>query len=146
MARSTQQQRRDERRARATAERVTADQTRGEYRPPDRSTCTERSWYQSVDDADTVRVDHRLFRSGGRLVDFAILVHTLDIDGEWIEAARVDCCHGYVHLHHTSGEVSSIGPVHRADDVAALFAVASDQAMRYAVTIRDMKGRDERDV
>jgi hypothetical protein len=142
MARRTQQQRRDERRARAAAERVAADQTRGEYRPPDRSTCSERSWYQSVDDADTVRVDHRLFRSDGKLVDFAILVHTLDIDGEWVEAARVDCCHGHVHLHHTSGEVSGIGPVHGADDVAALFAVASDQAMRYAVTIRDMKGRD----
>lgn len=79
-------------------------------------------------------------------MDFVILVHTVDLDGAWAETARIDCCHGYVHLHHANGTVSAVGPVHEVGDIPGLFDVASDRAMRYAVTIRDMKGRDERDV
>jgi hypothetical protein len=114
-----------------------ADQERGSYQPPDRSECSQRAWYQSLDDADTIRVDHRLFRSGGRLVDFAILVLAVDIDGEWSERARADCCHGHVHLHHVNGEVTSIGPLHEDGDVARLFECASALVTDYAITIRD---------
>ena len=146
MARRTQHSRREERRARAQAERLVAEQERGRYRAPDRRDCAERAWYQSVDDADTVRISHRIFRSGGRLVDFVVLVQTLQLDGTWAEAARADCCHGYVHLHHANGQVSAIGPLHDVGDVASLFDVASTQVLTYAVTIRDMKGSGDGDV
>ena len=81
-----------------------------------------------------------------RLVDFVVLVQTLQLDGTWTEAARADCCHGYVHLHHANGQVSAIGPLHDVGDVASLFDVASTQVLTYAVTIRDMKGSGDGDV
>ncbi|GAA1494558.1 hypothetical protein [Curtobacterium herbarum] len=75
-------------------------------------------------------------------MDFAILVLSLDIDGTWIERARADCCHGHVHLHHVTGEVQSIGPLHNEDDVARLFDTASALVTKYAITLRDTKGKE----
>lgn len=131
------------RRARLAAERAAADQERGRFRPPDRRDCVERSWYQSLDDTDTMRLDHRLYRADGRLVDFALIVIALQLDGAWREVARVDCCHGHVHLHHEDGTVSSIGPLHHVADVAEHLDAALVRLTAYAVTIRDMRGSDD---
>ncbi|UBQ01834.1 MULTISPECIES: hypothetical protein [Curtobacterium] len=145
MIRRTQRARRDQRRAHEEMSAGLDHQDRGQYRPPHRDDCSERSWFQSVDDADTIRIDHRLFRCNGKLVDFAIVVLAVDLDGRWVERARADCCHGHVHLHHTNGSVSSIAPLHRVEDVDRSFEQASDRVFEYAITIRDMKGRREHD-
>lgn len=143
--RRTQRARREQRRRHDEDGSSLEDHERGSFRAPDRADCSERSWFQSVDDADTVRIDHRLFRQGGRLVDFAIVVLAIDLDGQWAERARADCCHGHVHLHHTNGSITSLAPLRAVEDVARHFDQASDRISQYAVTIRDMKGRADQD-
>lgn len=51
-----------------------------------------------VDLTDTARITQRFLRSEGRLVDYAIILEVLR-DGEWTEAAKIDCAHSEVHFH-----------------------------------------------
>lgn len=77
MTRRDQQPRREEKRARLQAERVMSGQV-GAYTPPPRTSCRQKSWYQAMDDADTIglrdsscqcgrlhRPDHAVSCTGG---------------------------------------------------------------------------------
>lgn len=143
MMRRNQQDGREERRARRAAEQALDDQDHGEYVPPARSECSPKDWYESIDDADTLRIEYRLWRKDGRLVDFAIILLGVDMDGEWVEVARMDCCHGYAHLHHVEGKTSAVKPLHTADDVPEAFEIASIRIVHYAATIRDVRNSDD---
>jgi hypothetical protein len=140
VVRRNQQQRRDERRDAAAAFDSVADQTRGSYRPPDRASCREKSWVQSIDDADTIRVHTSIWRRDGRIVDFALVVLVAGIDWSWTETARIDCCHGHVHQHHEDpAHRTSLKPLHVVDDVESGYEIASIRIVRYAITIRDRR-------
>ncbi|RPE77864.1 MULTISPECIES: hypothetical protein [unclassified Frondihabitans] len=76
------------------------------------------------------------------MVDFAVIVKTQQLDGEWEEVARIDCCHGHAHLHHLNGTVTSLAPLHSWEDVNANVALALTAAQNYATTIRDVKEND----
>lgn len=102
MVRRAQQGKRALQRARDETERQLGSD-KGSYRPPPREVCDPKSWYQTFDDASTVRVSIMLWRQNGRLVDFVILVE-LSAWNAWTEVSRIDCCHGFCQ---TSSIVSS---------------------------------------
>ena len=132
MIRRTQQKRSDEKRAQQSLLDGIAEQARGDYRAPDRSECSVKSWYSSLDDADTLRVDYRIWRLSGRLVDFVILLQVAVWD-DWENVARVDCCHGHCHLHPPDderiggGESRSICRLDAVDDAAGAFDAAVEE-------------------
>ena len=68
------------------------------WEPPPLEECDPEDVLPTMLDSIT-RVTQRFRRRDGRLVDFAII---LEVDREgvgWDEVAKIDCCHGQVHLH-----------------------------------------------
>lgn len=143
MTRRSQQPRREQQKAERETQSVLTDQTRGVYVPPPRNECEEKSWEQSADAADTIRVSVHIWRQGAKIVDFALILQVPNLAGIWAEIGRMDCCHGHAHLHHKSGFISTSTPLHSVDDVRNAFDVANTRIMDYATTIRDMRDNDD---
>lgn len=117
-----QQAKKAERRARRNAEAELTSQ-QGEYRA-DRAACrVGQPWHQTGDSANTVRLEHHIWRLGGKLADFVINAQVLTADG-WVTVEYVDCCHGYCHHHAQNGSERAIKRLDTIDDVAAAFSEA----------------------
>jgi hypothetical protein len=144
MVRRDQQARAEEKRVQAEIERALSGEVGG-YLPPPRGECREKSWYQAVDDADTIRIRFRSWRKGAVLADFAISVDILDIDA-WVTVARVDCTGGTCHLHPPDDLDSHVVLVslNDAGDLRSAFEVASGRLHEIAIMMRD-KGRNDDD-
>lgn len=116
---------------------------RGDYTPPDRSECTEKEWQQSVDDSGDVRVETRIWRHEGRLVDFVLLVQVGNWgdESEWEQVARVDCTGGRCHIHPPE-DLEDHQFIHRLDtidDVEIAYRHANSIVMTVATMIRDRR-------
>ena len=137
MVRRAQQGKRALQRARDETERQLGSD-KGSYRPPPREVCDPKSWYQTFDDASTVRVSIMLWRQNGRLVDFVILVESSAWNA-WTEVSRIDCCHGFCHVHRPGREAEqeSLMRLDTIDDVEPAQRLASQTAEQIARTLRD---------
>lgn len=110
----------------------------GSYIPPDRSKCRHYQWEIAVDDLSTIKLQFRIWRLDGNLVDFVVIVERLTSSG-WTPVERFDCCHGHCHLHVDNDED---GPrsIHRLDnveDVEAAFIKVEKAADERARIMRD---------
>ncbi|MDX2377887.1 hypothetical protein M4I32_13880, partial [Microbacterium sp. LRZ72] len=127
---------------------LTEQQTYGEYRPPQRDECIERSYYMPLDDEDVVRADVRVWSNGKQMVDFHLVAEGLTLNGsawEYKQLARVDICHGHAHAHALIGDKMDDAPTHigRIDtvaDVQTMFRLACAQIIDFARTLRDERG------
>jgi hypothetical protein len=144
--RREQQQRSAERRARKQFEQQTQQNIeRGQYVPPPRAECHEKTFFVSLDDQYTVRIDHRLWRHHGRTVDFVLLLQVPDWADQWQTIARIDCCHGHCHMHPPDSDAAARS-IHRLEsvaDVEAAYPVATAQFEEYGRRIRDMRGNGD---
>lgn len=137
-----QQAKRELKRARAEVTRAVTN-VEGSYEPPAREECVEHRWHDIIDDAGTVRVRIIVWRHAGRLVDFVMLVELSDWQA-WAPLSRIDCCHGFCHLHPPDRE-DEHEPLHRldcVDDVEDAFRLASRTIETIARTIRGTRGND----
>ncbi|MCS5732393.1 DUF7718 family protein [Herbiconiux daphne] len=145
MVRREQQRKRAESRAQKSVDRTVAEQHHGSYRPPPRGDCVEKEFVQPLDDAYTLRIDTRLWRREGRLVDFVLLLQAPDWEG-WTTLSRVDCCWGFCHLHppgdDNAGRHEPIMRLDTVDDVESAHEIAYDRLSRLGYTIRDRRGHD----
>lgn len=88
---------------------------RGNYVAPNRADCDDHAWYY-LDESGTIRIEFYIWRLAGRLVDFVVLLQAESADGlEILE--RIDCSHGYCHLHRRNRTVDSIAVLDSVDDV-----------------------------
>lgn len=100
------------------------DDGRGQYLPPKRTECHERSWQTPGDDLCTLRLDNHTWMQGGVLVDFVINLQVLSTDG-WVTVEYIDCCHGHCHHHSQNGtDPATILCLDTVDDVRAAFRAA----------------------
>lgn len=142
MVRRGQQAKRELKRAQAEVEK-TVSKVEGVYTPPPREDCVEHRWHDLIDDAGTVRVSILIWRHSGRLVDFVMLVELSDWEA-WAPLSRIDCCHGFCHLHPPDRE-DEHEPIQRldsVDDVETAFRTASGTIETIARTIRGTRGPD----
>lgn len=116
---------------------------KGDYVPPDRTECVEKEWHQSLDDSGDIRVEIRVWRHEGRMVDFVLLVQIGDWsqDGSWEQVARVDCAGGRCHIHppESPDEHQLIHRLDTVDDVEIAYRAANSIAMTVAAMIRDRR-------
>ncbi|MFT4135345.1 hypothetical protein [Microbacterium sp.] len=142
MVRRDQQPRRDEKRAQREVERALL--THGSYQPPPRGECRAKTWFQSIDDADTIRIYFRTWRKGSVLADFALSVEIADVN-RWTIVARVDCTGGTCHLHPPEDldrhEVLML--LNDAGDMRTAFTVAYERLAQISRMIRDTGRSDD---
>lgn len=92
---------------------------RGSYVAPDRAACDDQDWYY-LDESGTIRIEFYIWRLAGRLVDFVVLLRAESADGrETLE--RIDCSHGYCHLHRSNQTVDNIAVLDSVSDVERVY-------------------------
>lgn len=98
MVRRGQQAKRDLRRAQRDLEQD-IEESRGSYRPVDRTRCVERVRVFLVDDGYEYRVVLHFWRLDGRTTEFVYLFQRR-VWNDWENVARIDCSnHGSCHIH-----------------------------------------------
>lgn len=137
MVRRHQQEQRELRRASKAASEELAS-PHGSYIPPDRDTCRHYQWETAVDDLATIKLYFRIWRLGGKLVDFVVMVQRLGSSG-WVDVERFDCCHGHSHLHvdNAENETQSIHTLDCVEDVKVAFVKVEKAADERARIMRD---------
>lgn len=72
----------------------------------------------------TARITQRVGRVENRLVFYAIMLHCLNEDGEWVNIWRIDCKHGTVHRHdvfHGMKNQQVLQPIQSQHDVESTY-------------------------
>lgn len=104
------------RQTRAAQDQARKGSERGDYEPPPREECDETPWAYPGDARYTSRVIRRIWQHRGVLTEFAVSLQVLTAEG-WTEVERIDCRHGHVHLHDSSGSVVHLYRLDTAKDV-----------------------------
>jgi hypothetical protein len=132
------QQGRRELRKRERETEETLQSPLGGYQRPDRDDCHHKQYEVAYDDANSVRLQFNLWRSGGALVDFVVNVQQLTSDG-WTSVEYFDCCHGHSHHHlrDESRDPVSIVRLDTENDVQLAFAQVNSIAWDRMRIIRD---------
>lgn len=116
-----------------------AESPQGTYVAPRRSACQHRQWVESADDAGTLQIQVNIWKHGGAVVDFVMILQGFGPSG-WMDIERVDCCHGHCHLHPATGDGApeSIHQLDSVDDVKEAVDRASIELIARARIIRNM--------
>jgi hypothetical protein len=67
------------------------------YTPPPAEACERFVFDFSLPEAGHV-LKVRILTYRGKVVDFAVTQILFD-GADWVNVARIDCCHGYIHRH-----------------------------------------------
>lgn len=135
LIRRNQQRKHDERRAiRAAGSEIHV----GAYRPVARKNCIEQVRHSFIDDEATVRIEYRFWTYRGKVADFVLLLQEVELaSGTWQNLARIDCCHGHVHLHKEDDQPAdeSIARLDTINDVGQAQKVAYERIRELAVRL-----------
>lgn len=105
-------------------------ESRGTYRPADRSLCTERTRIFLVDDGYEFRVQLRFWRLDNKTTEFVYLFQRRVWD-DWENVARIDCSnHGSCHVHDPDeqGPTKHLARLDSIEDVPKAMRIAQEHA------------------
>lgn len=92
-----------------------------------------------VNDIGSARIDVRMWRKNGPLVDFHLILEVESwMEWTWEKVLRVDICHGHAHAHRiVDGQDSEEEPVHvcridTVDEVQAAYTSATNYCIEQA--------------
>lgn len=120
----------------------------GSYEPPVRDPAKHKRWFTPLDDLNTIQLRFEIWKSKGRMVEFAIMLQIRHFD-DWHDAATADICHGHAHIHVTFGLDSSDTRVRHVvrldsiDDVEPAFRETKRALETISIKIRDNKARED---
>lgn len=128
MVRRHQQAKRQERRAERDRQHPDS-MARGEYEPPDRAICVEKTVHLPWGDGFEFRIELRFWRHEHETTEFVYLIQRRVWD-DWTNVARIDCSHGSCHVHDPDDgpPTEELVRLDTTDDVRASMALAQDKA------------------